>query len=447
MAQSDYWARNPGFSTDNPLRDQTTVSGARSAERVGKADKRLLWVLLSALLTLALFWVALLELLEPVPASYRLRVNELMILLTLACLFILGVYQISVRRVIDRLGEVGKMTESQLASFMAQRKSIAADIENSKPYIDVLHEQIGGSLVESESEITALIEQLNLLSAQSSNQMQRISQSVQGGKVLTEVTHTRVQENTLLISRLEAKLGEQACEMHGNYEQICLLAEDVRALTPIIQVIATIANQTNLLALNAEIEAARAGNSGRGFAVVANEVRSLAKRSTNAAADIAEKLNSTAARVAAKMAEAQKAFEEKRGLSELQKLVSDLTHMQRDFSDSCNLQLDVISNVETGHRESVDCLLKAMGHIQFQDVMRQRLEHVQTALVEMSEHLQGVSSCLLSPCPDAELEDNFKTMLAGHFDKYHMASQAKTHIAVAGGAATGDQGRPAIEFF
>jgi len=27
-------------------------------------------------------------------------------------------------------------------------------------------------------------------------------------------------------------LGEQACEMHGNYEQIRLLADDVAALTP-----------------------------------------------------------------------------------------------------------------------------------------------------------------------------------------------------------------------
>ncbi|GAB7024215.1 methyl-accepting chemotaxis protein [Salidesulfovibrio brasiliensis] len=69
------------------------------------------------------------------------------------------------------------------------------------------------------------------------------------------------------------------------------VAETVQAMREIadkISVVEEIARQTNLLALNAAIEAARAGEHGKGFAVVAAEVRKLAERSGQAAAEISE---------------------------------------------------------------------------------------------------------------------------------------------------------------
>jgi methyl-accepting chemotaxis protein len=63
-----------------------------------------------------------------------------------------------------------------------------------------------------------------------------------------------------------------------------------------VTVIRAVAEQTHLLALNATIEAARAGASGRGFAVVAEEVKSLARttsESTDAVADVVKTMQAS----------------------------------------------------------------------------------------------------------------------------------------------------------
>jgi hypothetical protein len=71
----------------------------------------------------------------------------------------------------------------------------------------------------------------------------------------------------------------------------------------------------------------------------------------------------------------------------------------------------------------VDRLSEALSHIQFQDVMRQRLEHVQSALVEMRDHLMGLGAASEKPGWDGIFETNFKDMLASQLGRYRMASQ------------------------
>jgi methyl-accepting chemotaxis protein len=125
------------------------------------------------------------------------------------------------------------------------------------------------------------------------------------------------------------------------------LAERVDEIGTILALINDIARQTNLLALNAAIEAARAGEAGRGFAVVADEVRRLAERSKDSAADIAAIIAATQAETSASVLAMEKGSKQMaRGLDLLDE-VTDATDQVHLTTQQQRLATDQV--VETMH--------------------------------------------------------------------------------------------------
>jgi methyl-accepting chemotaxis protein len=94
-------------------------------------------------------------------------------------------------------------------------------------------------------------------------------------------------EDIRQLTRSVTESGEQLSSLEAALEQVSRVARGISG----------IAKQTNLLALNATIEASRAGEAGRGFAVVAEEVKELARQTSEATDEIDRTLAELAERV------------------------------------------------------------------------------------------------------------------------------------------------------
>lgn len=140
----------------------------------------------------------------------------------------------------------------------------------------------------------------NDLSARTENQASALEETAASMEELSSTVRQNAenaqQANQLAMSActVAVKGGDVVAEVVNTMKDI---NESSRKIADIIGVIDSIAFQTNILALNAAVEAARAGEQGRGFAVVASEVRSLAKRSADAAKEIKELITDSVERV------------------------------------------------------------------------------------------------------------------------------------------------------
>jgi methyl-accepting chemotaxis protein len=136
------------------------------------------------------------------------------------------------------------------------------------------------------AEIAAGNQDLSIRTEQTASNLQQTASSIdQINSTVQQSTESARQASAMAQANADvaARGGQVVSEVVATMQEINHRSQKI---SDIIGVIDGIAFQTNILALNAAVEAARAGEQGRGFAVVAGEVRSLAKRSAEAASEI-----------------------------------------------------------------------------------------------------------------------------------------------------------------
>lgn len=321
---------------------------------------------------------------------------------------------------------------------------IVNEVREISPYLDVLAQQLQGALSDTETGVKALIESLSAVHQVSDNQLDRIRSSEKDSLALTQVFHEKIMVDQQLGAILEMFAAKQEEDLAANLQRIERLQE-VKALEPLVDAISNVARQTNFLAINAAVEAAHAGDSGRGFAVLAAEIRQLSTRTAQAAVSIGEKIKAATDGIDRELEAVRQASDKTSTTGNMRKVLGDITEMQQRFSsayESTRL-MDIIEGVRNGHQGIIDGLSGALGHVQFHDVLRQRVEQVQKSLHELNGHMQ----MMVDEPWNAQDMVTLRERLANQVNSYVMQGQVEAFVQATGTKISEEATRPKIELF
>jgi methyl-accepting chemotaxis protein len=107
----------------------------------------------------------------------------------------------------------------------------------------------------------------------------------------------------------------------------------------------------------------------------------------------------------------------------------------------------VIDGIHANNHQVVAELTEALGLIQFQDVVYQRIDHVDKALLELSQHTQSLIEYIDDEPSDGALSPTLEERMEQHKQYYVMSSQRDAHDAVLVGHTSNKIDGPAIELF
>lgn len=237
-------------------------------------------------------------------------------------------------------------------------------------------------------------------------------------------------------------------------EQIHQLVDEMRGLKAYVKQIEDVSRATNILALNAMIEAVRAGDAGEGFAVVADEVRKLADRSRTAASGIGTSIADLTSRLDSVLSDDSQ-FDRDDGGAEttvdtaMTRRLSGISDAQREMSSMVAGILqgtaEAAQQVEASSAALSEETTGAVGHVQFQDISRQMLEHVSAAVADVRRQTEDVTAYAEGALPAEAVREKMirvEDLQARHV----MGRQRATHAASTGGATETDSA-PMIELF
>lgn len=211
------------------------------------------------------------------------------------------------------------------------------------------------------------------------------------------------------------EMGERFRALERGYlEDMRTIEETVRGVLRFTGDIADLADQTSILAINASIEAARVGDAGRGFAVIAGEVQALSKKSKDISETIGQMFRETAETVDHSLEHQTTRIREAVGALEVSR--DELGRVSSALEPQVKLLESTVETARGLSEEVTDELEKVTVSLQFQDAVRQILEHVLHYQEDLKEKYRSIQDLFGVEFPDDDAQ--FKARVEDALSRY-----------------------------
>lgn len=311
--------------------------------------------------------------------------------------------------------------QQQVSAIDMLVQPVAAHLHTHVQIIPVLTSQLKEVTEQTEQAALDMGEKFMGIVSRARRQAENASGALSGlGDTEGEASLINVTRRTFgeVMTSLEM-LTTAAAETRSDME---VITRDAGSIGKIVTEIEYIAQQTNLLALNAAIEAARAGEAGKGFSVVADEVRKLSDRSNTAADKIKKLIAKIEADMGMTYQKTKKNAEENTAKSLNAGMAVDetLSALEAVMNDAKG-RLDGLKSETEALAKDISGIIVSM---QFQDITRQRIEHVIEPLLKIKEESEAVLRQITSM--SESLHHPSRDVAVSWFDKMYTMESERT---------------------
>lgn len=245
-----------------------------------------------------------------------------------------------------------------------------------EPFFAIVDLQLRSIVAQTEEAASGLLTQLRTLDDALADAAAFIGTTRQRMGGLVEHGDTAY---AALAAALRAYLATRLDETRSEREHLATIADQMKELDGLTQVLEQVGHATNMLALNASIEAARAGETGLGFGVVARELRTLAQRSRAAVADASGKVSAVKGSIEANLLAARTEARAQAEQASIARLLAEVAALSEAFAAVGAAQAELGAIDDRNHAITLQ-IMQAVGRVQFQDVVRQQIEGIGVAM-------------------------------------------------------------------